>query len=87
VWQDYLFLAGGIVFIAALLPSLLSKDKPNWLTSITTSFFLFCYVVAYFTLSLKFAAITTSITATIWLVMFVQKIRDNTNEAKTGEKR
>ena len=75
MWQDYLFLVGGVVFIVALFPSLLSKDKPSWLTSITTSFFLFCYATAFFTLELKFAAITTSITAMIWLVIFVQKIK------------
>ncbi len=74
MWQDYLFLVGGVVFIVSLLPSLFSKDKPNWLTSVTTSFFLFCYVVAYFTLCLKFAAVTTLVTAGIWLVMFVQKV-------------
>ena len=74
MWQDYLFLVGGIVFIAALLPSLFSKDKPSWLTSITTSFFLFGYSIAFLTLDLKFAGITTAITAMIWGVMFVQKI-------------
>lgn len=74
MWQDYVFLAGGIIFIFALFPSLFSKDKPNWMTSISTSFFLYCYATAFFSLNLKYAAITTVVTATIWLILYIQKI-------------
>ncbi len=86
MWQDFLFLITGIFFVFLLLPSLFSKDKPNKWTSVGISLLLLSNVVAYVSLNLKFAAATSSVSAVIWLVMFVQKVQ-RPKVVKTGEKR
>ncbi len=73
LWQDWVFSIGTIIFAIALVPTLVSKNKPALSTSFTTGVVLLVFAITYVTLSLWFSAITTTITGTIWLIIFSQK--------------
>lgn len=72
-WQDLVFTTGQIIFSIALIPSILSKNKPALSSSLITSLFLFVYALVYTTMSLWFASITTAVTASLWFVLAAQK--------------
>jgi hypothetical protein len=73
-WQDIVISVGAIIFALALWPSILSKDKPALWTSLVTGIVLFVFALTYGSLSLWYAAATTAITASLWIVLVVQKI-------------
>jgi len=75
IWQDALLMVGGFGFSLALLPSLLSTNKPAWSTSLLTGSILLTFSVCYLSLDLLLAFISTVITAILWLTLFVQKIK------------
>lgn len=58
-WQDFVRAIGGVVFVIALIPSVLSPDKPAFTTSILNAAVLFSFAVVYVSLELWFAAATT----------------------------
>lgn len=58
----------------ALLPSILSNDKPALWTSIIMVAVLYVFSLTYISLELWFAAATTALTATLWVVLAVQKM-------------
>lgn len=72
-WQDLAITIGSIIFIIALIPSVMSKDKPALSTSIMTGSVLTVFAFVYLTLSLWFSAIVTAGTAALWLLLAVQK--------------
>jgi len=74
-WQDVVLTIGQVIFIVALFPSILSKDKPALQTSMLTSAVAFSIAVVYLTLSIPFAAISAALNGTLWLVLAVQKWR------------
>ena len=74
-WQDVVLTIGQVIFIIALFPSILSKDKPALQTSMLTSAVAFSIAVVYLTLSIPFAAISAALNGTLWLVLVAQKWR------------
>lgn len=64
---------GSWVFTIALIPSVLSKDKPALSSSAMTAVVLTGYVVVYITLSL-WAAASTLLVAGMWYTLAVQKV-------------
>ena len=74
-WQDWIFSFGSGVFIFALFPSVLSKDKPALSTSIPTGGVLFCFALTYVTLELWLSAVVTFINALIWWIIAFQKYK------------
>ena len=72
-WQDYVIAVGSIIFIIALMPTVLSKEKPHLSTSLMTGTVLMVFAITYLTLRLWFAAITTALTSLQWFVLAVQK--------------
>ena len=75
IWQDIILAGAQILFAIALFPSLLSKDKPAFATSLMNSIML--YVISYvnFTLSLFGAAAGLFLVATLWGILAIQKYR------------
>ena len=73
IWQDIVLGGAQIFFALSLLPSILSKDKPAFATSASTSFML--YVIGYvnFTLNLYGASAGLFLVATLWGVLAFQK--------------
>ncbi|MGI8419623.1 MAG: hypothetical protein ACR2LN_03175 [Candidatus Levyibacteriota bacterium] len=74
-WQDIVLTIGQVIFIIALFPSILSKDKPAFQTSILTSAVSFSISVVYITLNIKFAAISAGINGILWLILAIQKYK------------
>lgn len=64
-----------MIFAVALIPSILSKDKPAIMTSLTTGSVLLVFSIAYFTLGLWVATFTNGIVGAMWLYLAWQKYR------------
>jgi hypothetical protein len=73
-WQDLVLTIGQFCFIAALLPSLLGKDKPASATSLMTGTVLVAFCVVNLSLELYFAAATVALTALVWYILAFQVI-------------
>jgi len=71
-WQELVFTAGGFVFFIALLPSIFSKNKPAFITSLTTASFLSLFVVAFATLDLWWSAGAQALGALAWWILTIQ---------------
>ncbi len=75
MWQDYLFMVGNFILGAALIPTILAKEKPTLLTSGLTGGILFLYCMTFATLGLFLAAIAVGVNASLWIVLLIQKWR------------
>lgn len=76
-WQDAVFTAGTIVFLLALIPTILGPSKPAASTSAMTGGVLLLFSLTYLTLDLYLSAVTTLLTATAWLIVLTQTLRGN----------
>jgi hypothetical protein len=74
MWQDLVIMIGGFVLAIALIPTLLSKDKPPKSTCFITGGTLLVFSICYVTLGLYLAFFSTLLTSVIWFVIFFQKI-------------
>ncbi|MDO8623750.1 MAG: hypothetical protein Q7R54_00100 [bacterium] len=74
-WQDIILSVGSWIFTIALIPSVLSKDKPALSSSLMTGSVLGVYAVTYVTLSLWAAAASTVLVAAMWYTLAIQKVR------------
>lgn len=75
--QDLILTLGSLVFIIALFPSVFSKHKPALSTSISTGLVLFVFAGVYISLRLWFTALVTTLTGILWLVLAVQRYKEN----------
>ena len=78
-WQDIVLSVGSWIFIIALFPSLLGKDKPPVSTSFLTGGILLIYALTYITLHLWLSIASTGILALAWLWLGVQKMTAKNN--------
>ncbi len=79
IWQDMAIAGANVVFSLALIPQVFYGFKrKRGLMTIATSLpsFMGLYVmsIAFFTLSLHFAAVFSFINATFWLTFFIQRL-------------
>lgn len=74
-WQDVVFAVGNLVFVAALIPSVRSKDKPHFLTSTLTALVLLTFAFAYLSLELYGGAATVTLSTVLWSVLAYQKLK------------
>lgn len=73
-WQDLVFAAGGIFFIAAMLGSILSKtQKPPIISCAVTAFWLWLFVGVYLSYDLWFSVSTGILSATGWTILIFQR--------------
>jgi hypothetical protein len=77
LWQDYVFAVGSFIFSIALIPAIISKDKPPISTSLTTGIILAVFIFCYASLGLWLSACSGSLTAIAWFILFFQKIYQN----------
>jgi NhaP-type Na+/H+ or K+/H+ antiporter len=75
-WQDAVFGLGGIVFLLALLPSVLQQQSPALSTSVSTAIMLVCFAAAYGSLGYYFSGVVAVLTAGVWLVLARQRAGD-----------
>lgn len=73
VWQDIILTGGTAIFAAALVPSVVGKNKPAFSTSLMTGLVLAVFVIVYLSLALWFSALMTTVTATLWLTLATQQ--------------
>lgn len=73
LWQDVVILISQLVFAFALFPSILSKDKPAFATSILNTVFLLLLSYTNFTLGLFGAAFGLFLVGILWGILAVQK--------------
>ena len=73
IWQDIVFMIGGLVFAPALLVSIIKTAKYPLATTLPTAISLAAFVVCYITLGLYLAAISTGLTAICWLVLAIRR--------------
>lgn len=76
-WQDIVLAICVLFFNIALIPSVLGKSKPQLSTSALTFTFLIPQVFVFFTLSLWYAFIMSSINACLWGILIIQKAQIN----------
>lgn len=74
-WQDPALTAAQVMFIVALLPSILSNDKPALATSIVNGLVAAGIGLVYLSLLLWLAAASAGINSALWLMLAVQKYR------------
>ncbi len=74
-WQDIILSVGSWIFAIALIPSILSKDKPALSSSLITGSVLTIFACTYLTLSLWTTAASTVLVAGMWFTLALQKIR------------
>lgn len=72
-WQDIIFGIGQWIFVIALVPSVLGKDKPALASSVLTGTVLAIFAVTYMTLSLWAAGVSTLLVAGMWYTLAIQK--------------
>lgn len=72
-WQDLILTIGSIIFTLALIPSVMSKDKPALSSSLLTGAVLLVFAGVYASLALWFSMVTTVITGLVWLLLAYQK--------------
>lgn len=76
-WQDIVLALGSFILAAALIPSVISEHKPALWTSTLTCAVLAAFAITYASLSLWYAACTTTITALLWAILAVQRLIKN----------
>ena len=73
-WQDWFLTVAQTILIFALIPTVLSKQKPAVPTCLITTIVVFGVAVVYTSLSLWMSAITALLNAVMWLILSVQSI-------------
>jgi len=73
-WQDITLMVGGFIFAPSLVISILDKATVPIATSLPTAVVLSAFVVVYFNLKLKLAALATSLTAICWYILLAMNI-------------
>jgi len=75
IWQDLVIFSGNVIFGIALIPSILSKDKPSLFTSCITSVVLLMYGATFLTLEMAYSSIMSTVNGFLWMILFFQQLR------------
>lgn len=73
-WQDTALMAGGLVLLVALIPSVLATSKPALATSLLTTSVLALMGLVHLSLGLRRAAVIHVVTAATWAVLAMQAL-------------
>ena len=78
-WQDIIITIVAVIFSYALIPQVYKgfKTKKQAIvlqTSLITFLALYVLAISYLTLDLFFSSITTFITGTLWMILFIQRV-------------
>jgi hypothetical protein len=79
IWQDLVFMLGGFIFTVALIPSILSKDKPSIFTSLLTASILAIFCVCYAAMGFWLAFVSEVLGTIAWCILLIQKWRKDVN--------
>jgi len=73
VWHELVPIVGNIIFAAALIPSIVSKQKPHRWSCVMTGGVLLAYVITFWDMSLWYWSLATLATAIAWLILLFQR--------------
>ena len=82
-WQDIVFAVGSIVFTIALVPAIIKRKYPPISTCILTGFMIGIYAATDLTLQLWLSAISSVISALLWIWMGVKQIYERNDYEDT----
>ncbi len=82
VWQDIVIFVGQWIFVIAIIPTILGREKPALSTSIVTGTVLVIFALTYATLDLLLSAVASSIISAAWFILAVQKHRQSRKSRK-----
>ena len=71
-WQDLILMVGNFIIALALIPTVLSKHKPEPLTSFLDGLVLTAFAIVFFSLGLYCGAIAVSVSALLWFILLAQ---------------
>jgi len=79
MWQDKLLTVAALGFVYSLIPQIILNHQQScvmmsWQTIIITSVGLYVFAICFFTLKLRFTAITNMFTAICWTIILIQKV-------------
>lgn len=80
VWQDWVISISSILFVYSLSNQVWYgfKKKKGFLTiqaSVLTTIGLYAVAISFFFLNLYFSAVLTLVNATLWLTLFLQRLK------------
>lgn len=80
VWQDWVISISSILFVYSLSNQVWHgfKKKKGFLTiqtSVLTTIGLYAVAISFFFLNLYFSAVLTLVNATLWLTLFLQRLK------------
>lgn len=78
-WQDVVLGVGQALFVVALIPTILGKEKPALLTSLMTGSVLAVFTFVFFTLGLWLGMVSSFLTSLSWFILAVQKLKKDRN--------
>ena len=71
-WQDLVLAVGLVIFNLALVPSLVSRNKPALLTSTLTALVVTSVIAVYISFSLWFSTVMGTVNFLLWATLAVQ---------------
>lgn len=72
-WPDYVISTSQLVFAVALLPSLLTADKPALLTCWLTLGGMLAMFISFVKLDLRFSILTSGLSVALWWLLALQQ--------------
>lgn len=73
-WQDWVLAITVAAFNVALVPSVLSKDKPRLATSVLMTCFLIPQAIVFISLSLWYSFVMVAVNILLWATLAIQTI-------------
>ena len=85
-WQDVVLAACILGFNLALLPTLMSRHKPQPGTGVMTAFFQIVGFVVYVSLALWYSAAMALLNAVLWGIIVFQKLSQKPTSRRRRQK-
>lgn len=74
-WQEIVLALGQVLFLIALIPSIMTDDKPEIYTSLMTGTVALSISVTYLTLHIRLASVMAFLNFIAWSILAIQKHR------------
>ena len=82
--HDAIFAVGSFVLAAALVPTLLAREKPAPATCVLTCAVICSFAACFATLGLWLAFAANALNAALWAVIGLQALRRRRDDARAG---
>ncbi len=86
-WQDWVLGVGQLVLFLALIPSLITKQKPVLSTSIISALVLSSFATTFISLQLWFGGLATTFSALAWYTLAWQRYKQINSKTQNPNKK